>query len=184
MRNFTMKSISMLAIGGAAMLTTGCGGHGPNSYLMPKDAVVEKLTGASKTFSYGGPAQHTIQSVSKNGDTLKVRINISGGTSIPVCEARVEAIDEEWTRVTPVCPKTDSAIEDTVNEIFEKHVDEFVIAVLHDRKFDSAMMKKRMAAVAIDNMGEIRSEAKSNARQFEQLSNSSDSGWREDGSSW
>ncbi len=174
----------MMAIAVGAMLTSACGGHGPNSYLMSKDAVVAKLTGAKKEFSYGGSSTQSITAVSKNGDTIKVRISSNGGgMAPPLCEARVEAIDEEWTRVTPSCPDAETAIGDTVSEIYEKHVDEFVIAVLHNREIDSAMIRKRMGAVAIDNMGDMRREALTTAREMEKASNGSADGWQSGDSS-
>ncbi len=178
----------MIAIGVGAMLTSACGGHGANSYMMPKDAVVAKLTGAKKEFSYGGSSTQSITSVSKSGDTIKVRISSNGGgMTPPVCEARVEAIDEDWTRVTPSCPEAETAIGDTVSEIYEKHVDEFVIAVLYNREIDSAMIRKRMGAVAIDNMGEMRREVAATAREMEAANTGSrDAGWQSDnsGSGW
>jgi len=160
------KSAAAMTLTAMATMTAACGGHGANSYLMPKDAVVTKLTGAQKEFSYGGNSTQSITSVSKSGDTIRVRISSNGGgMTPPLCEARVEAIDEEWTRVTPSCTAGETAIDQTIGEIYEKHVDEFVIAVLHNREIDSEMIRKRMGAVAIDNMGEMRREVASLAEE-------------------
>ncbi len=161
MRAVSKKVSSIALVLAGASVTVACGGHGPNSYLMPKDAVVAKLANAEKQFQYGSGDMRAIRATSRSGDIIKVRLpSVNGTGSTRLCEAQVEAIDEEWTRVTPVCSKTDDALENTMSEILEMQVDEFVIAVLYDKPIDSAMVAKRTSAVAIDNIGEISREAR------------------------
>ena len=152
---------------GAASLTAACGGHGPNSYLMPKDAVVEKLSSAQKTYRTIGGNSRTIKATSTRNDTIKVRLAMDNGNGSPqICEAIVEAIDEEWTRVTPSCKDRGNAMGDAISEMYEKEVDEWVIAVLYDTEIDGQKVAQRSAAVAIDNMPEMQREALDADREF------------------
>lgn len=179
----TKKFASLALLVCASSLTVACGGHGPNSYLMPKDAVVAKLSAAERTFSYGGSDSRKIEATGVNGDTVRLRLTANGGDMpTTICEARVEAIDEEWTRVTPVCEESDSAVENTVMEILEMHVDEFVIAVLYDREIDESMVLKRTSAVAIDNIGEIGREARELSEEMEREGGNRQ--YSQDGSDW
>lgn len=119
-----------------------------------------KLTNAEKQYETIGGETRTIRATGWSGDTLKLRLTVNRGNGHPqVCEALVEAIDEDWTRVSPSCTERGNAIADTVSEIHEKEVDEFVIAVLHNGEIDGTMVAKRSAAVAIDNMPEMQNEA-------------------------
>ena len=127
---------------------------------MPKDAVVAKLTGAEREYSFGGKDKRIVKATSRSGDTIKVKLTYTTGPlGTANCEARVEAIDEEWSRVTPVCPAGSSAGDKLQAEINEMQVDEWVLAVLYNREVDSAMVLKRTSAVAIDNIGELSKEA-------------------------
>lgn len=162
----SIKAKFAIAAATAALLT-GCGGHGPNTYLMPKDAVVAKLTGAEREYSFfGGKDKRIVTATSTQGDVVKVRVNhTTGARGIKTCEAQVEAINEEWTRVTPVCPKGSNAEAQTNAELVEMEIDEFVIAVLYDREVDSDMVFKRTSAVIIDNVGELTAEAEREAKE-------------------
>lgn len=156
-----LKPWGSLALGTATLMLAACGGHGPNSYLMPKDAVASKLTGAEREFNFLGSQKRTIKSVARNGDTIRIRLSSgNGGMQSAYCSAIVEAIDDDWTRVTPDCTDKNSAIEETVAQINEMQVDEFVIAVLYDKPIDEAMVKKRTSAVAIDNLGAMGKEVR------------------------
>ena len=175
-----------MGLAAATFALTACGGHGPNSYLMEKDAVVAKLTGAEREFSFGGKDKRVIRATSRNGDTVKVRVTYTTGPlGSAMCEAQVEAIDEEWTRVTPVCPKTDSAADNMQAEINEMQVDEWVLAVLYNREVDSAMVLKRTSAVAIDNIGELSREAAAEIENGATATAYVDEGWEgEGGGDW
>lgn len=184
-----MRRVSNIAakalLAGTTLALAACGGHGPNSYLMAKDAVVAKLTGAEREFSIGGADKRTIRAVSRNGDTIKVRVSYaSGSIGSALCEARVEAINEEWSRVTPVCPKSDSATEIMQAEIDEMQVDEWVLAVLYNREVDSAMVLKRTSAVAIDNINDISKEAAAQLEQAPPASGYTEDGWASSDSDW
>lgn len=159
MNILTKRSAAIaLAIGGAA-LTAACGGHGPNSYLMPKDAVMAKLTDAEREFSLTGNDSRSIEAQRWEGDTLVVRFTQAGSRSVG-CFAHVEAINDDWTRVNPDCGEGSNAKDTAEREIARMQVDEWVIAVLHDKPMDEAMIRKRTLAVAIDHVGEgMREEA-------------------------
>jgi len=187
MNTMTKRGLAIALATGAAALTAACGGHGPNSYLMPKEAVAAKLAQGEKTYPNGSTGQRVIRSTSRSGDVIKVRLSVTQdyGTDIN-CEMHVEAIDEDWTRVTPKCDEGRSAIETTVLEMMEKEVDEFVIAVLHDRPIDHEKIALRRGAVAIDNMGEMRREAleADQAMREAQADNSGNSWGNSNGSNW
>lgn len=185
MRRF-QKTAGGLAIAAATLSLAACGGHGPNSYLMPKDAVVAKLDGAEREFTFAGSDKRTIRATGRSGDTIKVRVTYNTGSlGSRLCEAQIEAIDEEWTRVTPVCPKSDSATENMQAEIDQMQVDEWVLAVLYNREVDSAMVFKRTSAVAIDNIGEISKEAAAELENGPTVTAYADDGWDSgDGSDW
>lgn len=158
MRRFS-NSLATFSLCVGTLALGACGGHGPNTYLMPKEAVAAKLDGASREYAFGGKDKRTISAVRRSGDTIKVRVKYNTGSlGTSMCEAQVEAIDEDWTRVTPVCPKSSDAAENLQAEINEMQVDEFVLAVLYDREVDSSMVLKRTSAVAIDNIGKIANQ--------------------------
>ena len=182
---FTKRTGAFAIAAGAALLTAACGGHGPNSYLMPKEAVAEKLAKGTKSYSMGA-GERVVKATRRQGDVIKVRLSLTNRQDATFnCEARVEAIDDEWTRVTPVCDEGDSAIEATVMEMLEKEVDEFVIAVLYDQPIDHEKLKRRRAAVAIDNMGEMRREALEADQAMREMSSSNQSSWgNNSGSNW
>ena len=180
------KAAFAFAIGAAAM-TSACGGHGPNTYLMPKDAVIAKLTGAEREFDYIGSQKRTIRSVAVNGDAVRVRLTSNSGGMKPAnCSAFVEAIDDEWTRVTPDCTDRVSAMDETVAQINEMQIDEFVIAVLYDKPIDADMVLRRTSAVAIDNLDEMSREARASAdaATYDSYSGSSGDWGSESGSDW
>ena len=145
-------------------MTVACGGHGPNSYLMSKDAVMAKLSNAERQYSEIGELQRTVRASGWNGDTLRLRITTTGGAVTPQsCQAFVEAIDEKWTRVTPSCSARQgesAATSNAISEVFAMHVDEFVIAVLHNREVDAGKVLRRTSAIAIDNIDELQTEAR------------------------
>ena len=168
-------------LAGSMLALAACGGHGPNSYLMPKDALVAKLIGAEREFTVGGSDKRTIRSISRNGDNINVRV--SYGTSSRSCKVRVEAIDEKWTRATPECTTSGGATERFEAELDQMQVDEFVLAVLYDREIDSSMVLKRTSAVMIDNLGDVTEEV---ANEMENMAPDvpvSDTGWAEAGES-
>ena len=186
---FTKRTGAIALAIGAASLTAACGGHGPNSYLMPKDAVVAKLTNAEREFEYIGGQKRTIRATSVRGDTIRVSLSSAGsGMRSAQCEAIVEAINDDWTRVTPSCKDEDDAFEETLAQVNEMQVDEFVIAVLYNKPIDESMVLKRTSAVAIDNMDEMQNEARATAREASKRDyGSSTSGWGSNtnsGSSW
>lgn len=181
MRNIS-KILATGLLGTAAIMLTACGGHGPNSYLMPKDAVMAKLTGASKEYQIIGNMDRKVSAISWSGD--KLNVNVSGeGSKVHRCKAIVEAIDEEWTRVTPECPEGKNAFEQTESEIARMQVDEFVIAVLYNKAVDASMVNKRISAIAIDNMDDMQKEV---GQEMAAASESYDSGWDSDlsGGDW
>ena len=159
MRRFS-KTIATLAVSAATLALAGCGGHGPNTYLMSKDDVVAKLTGAEREYDFGGKDKRIVKAISRSGDNLKVKVTYTtGALGSVMCEAQIEAIDEEWTRVTPVCPKSTSAADNLQAEVYEMQVDEWVLAVLYNREVDTAMVLKRTSAIVIDNFGDVAEEA-------------------------
>jgi hypothetical protein len=156
-----LRRVSNLAAGAAlasmTLFLAACGGHGPNTYLMPKDAVMAKLTGATREFQTIGEMDRKVSAISWNGD--KLNVTVSGTGMKPTsCRAIVEAIDAKWTRVTPECPKGMNAFDQTEREIARMQVDEFVIAVLYNRAVDADMVNKRIGAIAIDNIDEMHQE--------------------------
>ncbi|WP_299193038.1 hypothetical protein [uncultured Erythrobacter sp.] len=181
---FTKRTAATALLIGAASITTACGGHGPNSYLMPKDAVIAKLADAEREFDYIGSQKRTIRSIAVNGDKVRVRLTSSTNGMKPAnCNALVEAIDDEWTRVTPDCTDRSGAIDETVAQINEMQIDEFVIAVLYDRPVDADMVLRRTSAVAIDNLDEMSREAR--AASDAATNGSSSGSWgSEDGNDW
>lgn len=177
-----MRRVSNIAakalLAGTTLALAACGGHGPNSYLMPKDALLAKLTGAEREYSLGGRDKRTIRSTSRNGDTINVRLTYAAGSmGTANCKVRVEAIDEKWTRATPECPTSSSATERTQHEIDQMQVDEFVLAVLYDREVDSSMVLKRTSAVVLDNFGDVTKEVGDEMQALAPEVPSSDSGW-------
>ena len=179
MRRF-LKTGAALSIAGATLALAACGGHGPNSYLMPKDALLAKLTGAEREYSLGGRDKRTIRATSRSGDTINVRLTYSAGSlGTANCKVRVEAIDEKWTRATPECPTSSSATERTQHEIDQMQIDEFVLAVLYDRDVDTSMVLKRTSAVVIDNFGDVTKEVGDEMQALAPEVPTSDSGWAE-----
>lgn len=180
----TAKKIARIVlITGAASLTAACGGHGPNTYLMAKDAVAAKLEGAEREFTFDGRDKRIIRSVRRSGDMVRVKLTYTTGSLGSVtCEARVEAVDEDWSHVDAVCPTSGSASDNLQGEINEMQIEEFVEAVLYDKPVDASMVLKRTSAVAIDNIGEVINEAEQKARETTYASAPSDTGWTEDGS--
>lgn len=183
MRVLTKGSIKALAIGIGAMMVSACGGHGPNTYLMPKEAVMEKLANASKHYTQRMGGRFDIRSGSWSGDRLSVTVTGSGGVS-KRCEAIIEAIDEEWTRVTPKCGDENAEdVTDSIEaQINRMKVDEFVIAVLYDKPIDTHSINKRTSAVVIGEMGNIQDQAREEmleaAEASERMSRgASSSGW-------
>ena len=178
MRIITKRTGAAAIIIATASMTAGCGGHGPNSYLMPKDAVVAKLEGAEREFLFADRDERTVRAIRRSGDTLKVQINYANSSvSSQTCEARVEAIDEEWSRVTPVCPEGENATDNLQSELNEMQIDEFVIAVLYDKPIDASMVFKRTSAVAIDNIGDITKEIHEEVQASENQTARAAAGW-------
>ncbi len=188
MRIITKKVAATAIIMATASMTAGCGGHGPDSYLMPKDAVVAKLEGAEREFLFADRDERTVRVIRRSGDTLKVQVNYANNSvASQTCEARVEAIDEEWSRVTPVCPEGENATDNLQSELNEMQVDEFVIAVLYNKPIDASMVFKRTSAVAIDNIGDITKEIHEEVQASENGTTRPAAGWAGDdgsGSDW
>lgn len=155
MRGFSKQAAAGLTI--ATLTLASCGGHGPNSYLMPADAVKAKLTGASKEYRVLNADPRTIVATSWNGNALNVTLSGKGVTTTR-CKAIIEAIDEKWTRVSPQCPEGKTAIERTESEIARMQVDEWIIAVLYDKPVDESMVGKRISAIALDNLGDMQKQ--------------------------
>ena len=156
MRRFS-KTFAVMSVAAVTLSLSACGRHGPNSYLMPKEAVAAKLTGAEREFDFIGGQTRKITSIARNGDTIRVLLSSSqGGMDSAYCSAIVEAINDDWTRVTPDCTDKNSAIDETIAQINEMQIDEFVIAVLYDKPVDASMVAKRTSAVAIDNIGAMQ----------------------------
>ena len=156
MRRFS-KALAATGLAVGALALGACGGHGPNSYLMPKDAVKAKLTGKAKEYRVLNADPRSIVATSWNGDSLNVTLS-GKGVKPTRCKATVEAIDEKWTRVSPSCPEGKTAIEKTESEIARMQVDEFIIAVLYDKPVDESMVAKRISAIALDNMGDMQKQ--------------------------
>ncbi len=154
---YSKKTAASAMIAAAGAMLAGCGGQGPNTYLMPKNAVKAKLTGAEREYSYIGGQHRDVSAISWNGDTLRVRVGGANMRSM-TCSAVVEAVDEDWTRVIPDCPNGRNAEQQVESEIAAMQVDEFVIAVLYDKPVDESMVAKRTSAVVIDNIDEITRE--------------------------
>ncbi len=166
MRVLSKTSLGSVAVSMGALLLSACGGHGPNTYLMPKDAVMEKLTGASKHFTQTLSGRTDVRAVSWRGDRLMVNLTSSGGLT-KMCTATVEAIDEEWTRVTPACgDENASDVGDAMEaQINRMKVDEFVIAVLYDRPMNEEAIANRTSAVVVGSIGDIQRETHKSMRE-------------------
>ena len=151
MRRFS-KLLAGAALGVATLSLAACGGHGPNSYLMAKDPIKTKLTGAEKTFKSPANIPFTVKATSWQGD--KLNVSITGPSGSPTrCQAVVEAINEEWTRVSPECTKEDGKTERMISEM---QVDEFVIAVLYNEPMNDSKIANRTSAIVIETMGDIQ----------------------------
>ncbi len=183
MHIFFKKTAAIAIAAGAGSLTAGCGGHGPNTYLMAKDAVVAKLEGAEREFSFSGRDKRIIRSLRRSGDMVRVKLTYTTGSLGSVtCEARVEAVDEDWSHIDAVCPTSGSASDNLQGEIHEMQIEEFVEAVLYDKPVDASMVLKRTSAVAIDNIGDvIQEEQEAASAAFEEANQSSSSWASEDG---
>lgn len=168
MRRFS-KVFSALGLGAATLSLAACGGHGPNSYLMAKDPIKAKLTGAEKTFKSPANIPFTVKATSWQGD--KLNVSITGPSGSPTrCQAVVEAIDEEWTRVSPDCAKEDGKTERMISEM---QVDEFVIAVLYDEPMNNTKIANRTSAIVIETMGDIQKRVAADLEEASKASEAS-----------
>lgn len=168
MRRFS--NIFCFAVLGAASLSlAACGGHGPNSYLMAKEPIKAKLTGAEKTFNSAMNIPFDVKATSWQGD--KLNVSITGPSGAPTrCQAVVEAIDEDWTRVSPDCSKEDGKTERMISEM---QVDEFVIAVLYDEPMNDTKIANRSSAIVIETMGDIQKRVAADLNEAAKASESS-----------
>lgn len=185
MRRFH-KPAGALAIATATLALAACGGHGPNSYLMAKDPLQAKLTNSAKTFQSLTGQNFDVRALSWQGDRLQVSIKGPSGKATR-CEAVVEAIDEEWTRVSPDCTKAGE--EKTEQMLAEMQVDEFIIAVLYSKEMDNSMIAKRTSAIVLDTMDDIQRRAASDIEEASKAAESAafnGESWAEtgDGSDW
>ena len=182
MRRFS-KTLATLAVCAAPLMLGACGGHGPNSYLMAADPIKAKLSNAEKSFKNVGGLEFDVRATSWQGDRLQV--TVKGPSGKPTrCEAVVEAIDEEWTRVSPDCSKAGEA--KTEQMLGEMQVDEFIIAVLYDKPMDESMIAKRTSAIVIDTMGDIQKRAAAEIQEASQSSSYTTDEWSGEagGSDW
>ncbi|MHA7818602.1 MAG: hypothetical protein ACX930_03025 [Erythrobacter sp.] len=176
------KSLAAVALCGATLSLAACGGHGPNTYLMAAEPIKAKLTGAEKTFTSVGNVPFDVRATSWQGDRLQVTIKGPSGESTR-CEAVVEAIDEDWTRVSPDCAKARE--HKTETELAEMHVDEFIIAVLYNKPMNDNMIAKRTSAIVIATMDDIQRRAANEIDEAAKTSEASysSSDWGDSGGS-
>lgn len=169
MRRFS-KTLATGVLCAATLSLGGCGGHGPNTYLMAAEPIKAKLSSAEKSFKNVGGLEFDVRATSWQGDRLQVAIKGPSGKPMR-CEAVVEAIDEEWTRVSPDCTKAGE--EKTERMLGEMQVDEFVIAVLYDKPMNDSMIAKRTSAIVIETMGDIQQRAAAELEEASKASRSS-----------
>lgn len=166
----------------AALLVGGCSAE-PGTYSMSSEAVKSKLTGAQKQYIEGGQNTRTVRATGWSGNDLNVRISTSVGSNYTQnCKAKVEAIDEDTTRVTPDCGEGINAGNNTILELLELEVDEFIIAALNDSEMDGDRILMRGAAVTLNNMGDMQREALAADQQFRETGTlvPEEGGWAEE----
>ena len=184
--NIFTKRVSAMALAiGAASLTAACGGHGPNSYLMPKEPLMEKLASSSKDYKVALAGRTSVTSGTWSGDKMRVTITSASGNK-ETCYAVVEAINEEWTRVTPDCGSfdADDVTEKMENQLNRMKVDELIIAVLYDNPMNAQSISNRTSAIVLENFGEIQAEAAASMQEAAAASEANGtgrgSGWGDD----
>ena len=145
--------------------------HDPNMYAFPIAQVTEQLRNAESTFPqrFGGGTT-VISSSGKTANGLMLRSRSSSGGSGSACEVVIEEKEPQKTYVALNCGDANAGDEIDKLTLQMKSVafDEHIQAALFNREFDADAVKKRIAGLALANIGNIQNGA--NKRMNEAIS--------------
>jgi hypothetical protein len=150
--------------------------HDPAVFPMSKEQAQSTLARAETVMPRkDGDGQIRIWSGGRN--SKGVTLNMKYDTDAPLlsCDARIEAIEPDQSRVTVDCDRgsaAGSAIAETTAALQDPMFEEHIQSVLKGREFNRKIVDDKQMAIAMKNMGGMQREALKTADEMQRMRDS------------